>query len=553
MNRAASSVLLAVLVLAPSASGALEAETKAVAPATSRPKAGLPKQTPAAKKPTSGAAAAAKGDTKDEHLRARGEGTGKNRAARRQRTENKHKAVEAAPKAATPKTSTAKTPAPKTAVPKATDPSTAAASEKTTPPQTAPPETGSARVIDEVIKPGDRITKANLDNATSLVSPGVRWCIANGMELEIVPYRHVPVPRNYQEATEKYSSQVRLAPNHTLTNFVAGKPFPVIDVDDPTAAVKVMHNFQHSHYYTDSLDLHLADADTGALSIDADNKRRYTVERHFVPEWLRSLRFNGRLASAPNYTLEPNGDKTWQKAGLYPLIEPFDLKGVGGVAFRYLDPGRQDDTWLYIPSIRRVRRLSSAQRSDALFGQDIDVDSYGGYAGQIPWFTWKLLGVQPALQSMHGENMPPKLCTADGGLTFCEPWELRPEVYVIEGRSKQQGYAYSKRIIYVEKESNLISVSDLYDSNEELWKTVMLSFRVDKKPNPKVDFSYDIERMFVYAYTVVDMQLQHGTRVSIPGRAFQNDPGWFLDLGFDAPTAAPEEWFSIPALVRSGR
>jgi len=30
-----------------------------------------------------------------------------------------------------------------------------------------------------------------------------------------------------------------------------------------------------------------------------------------------------------------------------------------------------------------VRRMSSAQRSDALFGQDADQDSYWGYSGHI--------------------------------------------------------------------------------------------------------------------------------------------------------------------------
>ena len=37
-----------------------------------------------------------------------------------------------------------------------------------------------------------------------------------------------------------------------------------------------------------------------------------------------------------------------------------------------------------------------------------------------------------------------------------------------------------------------------------------------------------------YADSVVDIQLQHSTRVSIPGLAFQHEPGWYLDLGFDA-------------------
>ena len=65
----------------------------------------------------------------------------------------------------------------------------------------------------------------------------------------------------------------------------------------------------------------------------------------------------------------------------------------------HTDSAKQDDSWLYLPSLRRVRRLSTAQRSDALFGQDIDVDSYGGYAGQIPWFEWKFLGSKPMLAS----------------------------------------------------------------------------------------------------------------------------------------------------------
>ena len=66
-------------------------------------------------------------------------------------------------------------------------------------------------------------------------------------------------------------------------------------------------------------------------------------------------------------------------------------------------------------------------------------------------------------------------------------------------------------------------------------------------------FEYPEQRMFAYAYSVVDIQLQHSTRVSIPGLAFQHEPGWYLDLGFDAPTAAPESWFSVQALIAGGR
>jgi hypothetical protein len=400
------------------------------------------------------------------------------------------------------------------------------------------------------VQPGETITKATASKVKGLVSDGVQWCAEHGMNMNIVPYQKIPLPAAYEEATEKYASQVKLKEDKTIEGYVAGRPFPIIDFNDPTAATKLMHNFQLTHYFTDDLALNLFDADTGAIMTDHDGKQHYNVERHFVLDWLRVLQFQGRLVVDPKPDLLPNEDKTFRKAGLYPVIEPFDLKGIGGINYRYIDPLRQDDLWLYIPSLRRVRRLSSAQRSEALFGQDVDVDSYGGYAGQIPWFDWKFIGKKPMLASLHGSNMPPVPCEEDGHVTFCENWEMRPEVLIVEGTPKAAAYAFSKRVIFIDHESFFIIYSDLYDRGGELWKVVMQNIRTDKRPNPKVNFEYDAPRMFIYGFTVVDMQLQHGTRVAIPGMAFQEEPGWYIDVG--EKYGGEESWFTIAALIRGG-
>ncbi|RMD84923.1 MAG: DUF1329 domain-containing protein [Candidatus Dadabacteria bacterium] len=403
------------------------------------------------------------------------------------------------------------------------------------------------------LAPGTVIDRTNAELARDLVSPGVLWAVRNGMDLRIVPYRRIPLPAAYEKATEKYAAQCHIGPRGELLDWVAGRPFPVIDPNDPEAARKIMYNFERTHYFSDDLNMHLVDADTGSLYIDSKGRRHYQVERHFVADWLRVLQYVGRLYHEPLPAFAKNPDRTFRKSGLYPLIEPFDLKGVGGISYRYLDMVRQDDTWLYLPSLRRVRRMSSAQRSDALFGQDIDVDSYGGYAGQIPWFEWKLLGEKPMLASLHGDRLPPEPCEKDGGMTFCEVWELRPSVYVIEGRPKAPGYAYSKRVIYVDKETYFVVYSDLYDQGGELWKVVMQSIRTSKRPNPSVDYEYEEERMFIYAFTVIDMQLMHGTRAAIPGMAFPDEAGWYIDIGFDAPQSAGEEWFTVAGLIRGAR
>jgi hypothetical protein len=314
-----------------------------------------------------------------------------------------------------------------------------------------------------------------------------------------------------------------------------------------------MWNFQRNAYFTDDFSVHLPDADTGGFFKNADGKSTYQIERHFIVDWSRRLRFQGRLAHDPRPNVHENPDLVFEKAGFFPLIEPFDLKGVGSISYRYLDPMRFDDTWLYTPAIRRVRRLSSAQRSDALFGQDIDIDSFGGYAGQIPQFEWKLIGKKSMLGSMHGENLPPKVCTKDGGVTYCENWEMRPDVWIVEGIAKVPGYAYSKRVIFIDSESYLVLYSDLYDRNNELWKVVIQNIRTSKRPNPKVNFEYPDERVFVYAFTVLDLQLGHGTRAAIPGMAFPDEAGWYLDRGFDAPESVPMDWYQVSSLIRAGR
>jgi hypothetical protein len=408
--------------------------------------------------------------------------------------------------------------------------------------------TATAEVV-----PGDLITRQNVEKIKDLASPGILWAVENGMDLQIVPYKKIEEPAHYSEATEKYSAQVTLGEDGDVVNWVAGRPFPTVDPNDPKVGTKLMYNFERTHYFTDDLNVRVPDADTGNFYVTADGNRQYNVERHFIVDWTRRIRFKGRLENEPIPEIEENKDGVFGKQGFYPLIEPFDLKGVGSISFRYLDPTRQDDTWLYVPTIRRVRRMSSAQRSDALFGQDIDLDSFGGYAGQVAWFDWRLLGQKPMLASFHGENLPPVVCTKDGGMTYCENWEIRPEVYIIEGIPRVPNYAYSKRMIFMDKETYFIAYADMYDNADELWKTVIQSIRTSTKPNPRLDFEYDRERMFVYAFTVLDMQLLHGTRAAIPGMQFPNEPGWFIDIGFDNENSVDEDWFTIAGLLSAGK
>ena len=399
-------------------------------------------------------------------------------------------------------------------------------------------------------KSGDVITGANVDTAGDMISPGIKWMVRRGMKITVGDHKIVTLPPMYKDATEKYSAQVKLSDDKKkVENWVAGQPFPKVDLNDPDVARKIMYDYEARWWESDDLDLRNFDADTGAIGHEKDQMQ---VEKHFVIDSFKRMYFIGRLYVDPKPAFTPNKDEVRYKESLHPIIEPFDLKGTGFTYYRYLDPSRHDDSWLYLPQLRRVRRLSSAQRSDALFGQDTDVDSYGGYAGNIAWMDWKFLGEKTILGCIHADNYPVKWGTGSSDFAFEDKWEPR-NVWVVEAVSQLPQYAYGKRVIFVDKEGFFIPFSDIYDKAGQLWKVWVNDFKVAKEPyaGAPADGQYPYETLFTPSITMVDVQLDHATRAALPSQRFERAVGWHYNMGEKYDTV--EDFFSVANLIQTGR
>ncbi|MFI5396522.1 MAG: DUF1329 domain-containing protein [Candidatus Binatia bacterium] len=400
------------------------------------------------------------------------------------------------------------------------------------------------------VQPGDVITQANLDKARDLIGPGVTWCVEHGMVMNIVPTKKVEWPRAYREATETHGGQVRMsADGNTLDNYVAGMPFPNIDANDPDAAIKIMWNYQYKPLITDDVLERDFQVPSGPITYTAP----MVPDREFMVGDLRRLYYNGRLFVDPKPEM-PNPDQVRYKEILSPIVSPFDMKGVGQLGIRYLSAARQDDTWLYVPAIRRIRRMSTAQRSDSLFGQDTDQDSYWGFSGHIAWSSWKLLGVKDVLGVVHREHYPVQRCPGGADFTYCDNWEKR-RAYVIEGTSKLPQYAYGKRVLYIDAEAWIVMASDIYDHRGELWKVWLEFFSFRKQALPASKVVYEDEMGFTSA-VMVDTQSQHATVIMIPGPASPDPDAWYFNRGPQSPSPyAPgnvEEVFTVPHLISAG-
>ena len=297
-----------------------------------------------------------------------------------------------------------------------------------------------------------------------------------GMQLEIGPTQADYSPSDvYKAATEKYRGEPRIGPDDSLENYTAGQPFPMDEIDclgDPDAGTKIMHN--HSYQW----------------------RGAGTHTRFYYSYWDRGeelpLYYEGHAEGAAlSHRSEPTHEKNKgdvfrgekRKSASGPTVEaPFDARGIVLLSYRYKSSdkpradAKNDDTWVYVPTLRRVRRISTAQRTDSISGTDFTFDDLFSFNGIVPQYTWECLGEQKILGPM---NTKVKAYPYDKdhnfgpyGLSFADDrWDLRDTV-VVRFTPKNSDHPYHHKDIYLDKETLVSLYSFAYDRKEELWKII---------------------------------------------------------------------------------
>ena len=126
------------------------------------------------------------------------------------------------------------------------------------------------------------------------------------------------------------------------------------------------------------------------------------------------------------------------------FLSPADVKNTSFMNWTY-DSDQGDDQWIYLPALKKTKRISSDSKSDYFMGSDFTYDDLGDR--KLEDDTHKLLREE----------------TLDG-----------KECYVVESVSKDEDYMYSKTVVWVNK-SNFIGVKkEFYDEDEDLLKILSI-------------------------------------------------------------------------------
>ena len=123
---------------------------------------------------------------------------------------------------------------------------------------------------------------------------------------------------------------------------------------------------------------------------------------------------------------------------------PADVKNTSFMSWTY-DSDKSDDQWIYLPTLKKVKRISSDSKSDYFMGSDFTYDDLGDR--KIDDDTHQLLREE-----------------AIDGIDY----------YVVESISKDEDYMYSRTITWIRKDNFIGLKKEFYDEDEDLLKTLKI-------------------------------------------------------------------------------
>ena len=328
-----------------------------------------------------------------------------------------------------------------------------------------------SRADDVVLKPGDTIGPHNWQRVQGMVGENLLNRIKGGYTFKIKEPKMHNLPKEFVEATERYSGQVKLGPNGDLVDYVAGLPFPNFNANDPQAGLKLAWNF-YWRWLGDDLK-EGGRTKTGRIIRDAierdGSERRADITDH-------AIKTRGRVTLDPKLAIPGYEHIDWMQVRVDEY--PRDTSGTTTLEIRYADPKREDDLYVYVPSLRRVRRAPPVQRCATIAPSEFNFDDIKSFNGKITDFNYKFLGEKKMLANFSQEQAPFRRKRGDY-LPLEEGWEVQ-EAYVLEITPKDPSYCYPKKIIYIDKVFWESFWGMVWDKNGNLWKE-HFAFRIPVK------------------------------------------------------------------------
>jgi len=354
------------------------------------------------------------------------------------------------------------------------------------------------------VSPGDVIDRTNWQKAEGLLPEPVLGWVKRGDELRVEelsfkPSEYLPpaVAQSMTANVGRYDIDedgvLVDVKTGSLPDFVEGLPFPQVDPKDPKAGTKLMYNKSYYSYATGHM---ICPFQTRWIG------RGTGLEREVDCDYLTYV-----MDGYPGVRGEANPENI-EVHSVMRVLAPFDIAGTNVLTWRYRDK-RPDNTFTYVPAIRRIRRMSPANRSDAFVGSDFCMDDAWGYAGKVNAFNWKILRKEEQLVPFY-DRSPLQLEPSEQGEYLTARgtkevlwgyqkegypgapwfpvnlvWVKRP-TYVLEIEAKDPYYNYGIQYLWLDAEFFQPTFKVIHDRSGAYWKVEWQPQCAWESPDKKV-------------------------------------------------------------------
>ena len=318
----------------------------------------------------------------------------------------------------------------------------------------------------------------------------------------------------YITATGQYGGQAELGSNPgELLNYTAGRPFPgVPSTEDPRAGDKLAWNMRYVY-----------SGDSGAIPemywhyIDMKSQEEER-ELEFIAS---QMRFKHRHLIDPIPEIKKNPHNVYNAITLEAL-DPGDVAKTKLLIFQNSDDTAEEQGWMYVPLLRRVRRVATTARTDSFLGSDIMIEDFLGYSGRIMDMEWEFKGTTFTLLPMYDrtdtKQSDRKARKHDyhfvdfHGHSGCFPnvtWQLR-KAYILEASPKRSSHPIGRRYFYIDAQTMFPVFGKIYDQADVLWKYGLGGLA---HPDTHVESNQGSGVPMLDSSMVIDIQNMHCTAI----------------------------------------
>ena len=387
---------------------------------------------------------------------------------------------------------------------------------------------------------GDVITYDKAELIRPFVPPAYQnFMFYEGMEVSIKDAGDLTPHEMYDAATEKFKGQASIDADGGVVNYTAGRPFDRTQwkVGNTEDAYELAWNFQYRWQFEgaevgENEWVWVVPGESHAdHEIMKGAKAQYYLgkgkfQRVLTGKYKRVLMTHRVDLADTDYKLPGRWATGAEYRDYQGFTAPFDITGTSFLIQRYNDPHRADDSWAYIPSLRRVRRISVEVKSDSLLGTDLTLEDFYCFHGRILEHEWEYMGTAKVLavaRSRYRESV----FGGDMGIVPIDDWALRT-MDVVRVTPKWAGHPYSSKVMMLDLDTNQCYYAEAYDKGGVTWKVLQASkiwteddhFHEGSNldPNLKIpDTPRGIRVSGFQSIQAIDLQNNRGTIIPVRG------------------------------------